>query len=58
MTTHDVVTIEAMISYGGSFVRALGEAARRADDDNLLKIKTAFPEYWEKYSKMSSPEED
>ena len=40
-----------MRKYGGSFVKALAEAALRADDDNLRRIKTAWPEYWAKYSR-------
>lgn len=42
-------TIEAMAKFGGSFVKALAEAARRADRQNLAKIKSAWPEYWEQY---------
>lgn len=42
-------TIEAMRKYGGSFVKALAEAASRADRSNLHKIKTTFSEYWSEY---------
>lgn len=42
-------TIEAMSKFGGSFVQALAECARRADDDNLRKIKDAWQLYWEQY---------
>lgn len=38
-----------MAKFGGAFVKALGEALHRADSENALKIKEAFPEYWEKY---------
>jgi hypothetical protein len=41
-----------MIYRGGSFVKALGEAALRADGDNLQKIKAAFGEYWAEYEKV------
>jgi len=34
---------------GGSFVKALGNALHHADTSNTIKIKKAFPEYWEKY---------
>ena len=51
-TAEDNVTIEAMHRYGGSFVQALAEAARLADDDNLDRIKKAWPEYWQRYSEM------
>ena len=49
-------TIAAMIKYGGGFVHQLGIAFRLADDSNKQKLKGAFPEYWEKYSKF--PKED
>lgn len=39
----------AMLKYGGSFVKALGEALLHADPANTLKIKKAFSEYWQKY---------
>ena len=47
----DYWTIEAMTKYGGSFVKALAEVARRADPQNLARIKTAWPEYWTEYEK-------
>ena len=47
----DYWTIEAMAKYGGSFVKALAEAARRADPQNLARIKMAWPEYWAEYEK-------
>lgn len=46
----DLFIIAAMRKYGGSFVSALGDAALRADDSNLAKLKEAFPELWFKYS--------
>lgn len=45
----DSWTVDAMEKYGGSFVKALGQLARRADMVNLLKIKTTFQEYWHEY---------
>ena len=47
----DYWTIEAMAKYGGSFVKALAEAAGRADKQNLEKIKTTWVEYWTEYEK-------
>ena len=35
--------------YGGSFFRALGQAALRADAQNIVKIKTTWPDEWERY---------
>ncbi len=52
MDDKDYYTIEAMSQYGGSFVSALGNAARFADPRNLLKIKSTFDEYWLEYEKM------
>lgn len=43
--------MDAMEKWGGSFVKALGAAARRADGQNLERIKRAFPEYWAEYEK-------
>lgn len=54
MNDTDLDTIEAMEKYGGSFVVALAGAARRADANNLAKLKAAFPEYWDQYSQMVS----
>lgn len=52
-TEQDLKTIEAMQTYGGSFVKALAAAATAADMYNLTKIKTAFPEYWAQYEEMA-----
>jgi len=49
----DRKTIEAMIEYGGSFVRKLGAAALVADPENLAKIKTTWPDYWAQYDRMA-----
>ena len=48
----DYWTIEAMEKFGGSFVKALAECARRADRNNLAKIKVAWTEYWKQYEEM------
>jgi hypothetical protein len=48
----DFYVIRAMAKYGGGFVKALSEAARAADDDNLRRIKKTWPEYWEKYTRF------
>jgi len=42
-------TVEAMEKFGGSFVKALARAFHRADPINFIKLKNAFPEYWEEY---------
>lgn len=43
------VVAEAMIKYGGSFVRCLGHALIHADLNNTKKIKETFREYWGEY---------
>ncbi len=45
----DYWTMGAMEKFGGSFVKALANLARRADPSNLHRIKMAWPEYWSEY---------
>lgn len=52
MTYEDFNVLDAMEKYGGSFVVALANAARRADSINLAKIKATFSEYWDQYKSM------
>ena len=52
-TAEDYDVIEAMVQLGGGFVSALGEAARRADEDNLERLKLAWPEYWARYTALA-----
>lgn len=52
MNDQDFWTLEAMTTYGGSFVKKLAECARHADDENLLKIKDTWPAYWAQYQLM------
>lgn len=35
--------------FGGSFERNLAKAIRFADTDNLMRIRKAFPEFWNKW---------
>lgn len=49
MNEHDQHIIDAMRKYGGSFAKAVALAAMAADEENLEKIKKAFPELWAKY---------
>jgi plasmid replication initiation protein len=49
MTIQDFRIIDAMSQYGGSFAKAIANAAKVADSDNYNKLKQAFPELWEKY---------
>jgi len=49
----DYEVIAAMRAFGGGFASALAEAARHAGEDNLRRIKEAWPDYWSKYTKMA-----
>jgi len=49
----DKKIIETMMEYGGSFVRKLGAAALVADEQNLRRIKSTWPEYWSQYTRMA-----
>lgn len=49
MNEQDFKIVEAMETYGGSFVRALAALCHRADPENLQRIKTTWPEYWADY---------
>jgi len=49
----DDEVIESMERYGGHFIQALANAARKADLDNLRKIKEAFLQEWQKYSDLA-----
>ena len=52
MTIQDLRIIEAMSKYGGSFAKAIANAAKFADDNNYNTLKQAFPELWERYEKL------
>ena len=43
----------AMTEYGGSFVQALANAFRKADDGNAERIRLAFPELWAIYTNLA-----
>ena len=53
MTDKEFEVVETMTKYGGSFVKALAECYHRADNNNFIKLKIAFPEYWKQYEEMS-----
>lgn len=52
MNEVDFYTQQAMMIYGGSFVKALGNAFGVADSNNRKKLKVAFSQYFEQYEKM------
>ena len=37
--------VQAMLAYGGQFVKALARCYEAADDENAAKLDAAFPEY-------------
>lgn len=41
--------IQGMRTYGGSFVKSLGDALLHADRVNSQLIKDTWPEEWKKY---------
>jgi len=43
----------SMITFGGHFVRNLGEALMIADAINRARIREAFPEYWQEYKRLA-----
>ena len=47
-----IVVADAMIKYGGGFVKALGYALQHADAVNRIKIQRTWPEYWQQYKEM------
>lgn len=57
MNEDDLKVVQAMESYGGSFVRALAKACYQADQYNLERIKKHFADYWDEYKKKYAPQE-
>lgn len=53
MNEEDHAIVDAMEKHGGSFVKALANAARHADHYNLGKIRATWSEYWDTYREMS-----
>ena len=47
---HDIIS--AMICHGDDFTSKIAQAALVADDNNLAKIKAAFPELWNRYEEF------
>ena len=55
MSEEELETVEEMEKSGGHFVSALAACFLRADQNNFPKLRAAFPEYWEEYSKRAHP---
>ncbi len=49
----DLEILRCMEQRGGSFVRALANAAMYADDRNLERLKLAFDDYWMTYRELA-----
>ena len=51
MNIHDMnlKIADNMEKYGGSFVKALAQCVRKADPINLMKLREAFPHYFNEY---------
>jgi len=46
-------TLNAMETYGGSFVKTLAELYRRADPTNKKRLEQCFKEYFTTYEKIA-----
>ena len=57
MTDQDRWTLEEMERIGGSFCKALAQAAFLADDPNFEKIKRCWPDYFAKYEALANLKE-
>ena len=57
MTLADLNAVENMHKRGGNFARALAHAAAAADPENLDKIKSTWPDIWEKYALWETVEQ-
>jgi hypothetical protein len=51
-TEYDYIILDAMSTYGGSFVQQLSKLARVADATNFEKLKHTFSNYWEEYDRF------
>ena len=49
VTEGELMVVEKMKRYGGSFVKALANCYRHADPINREKIISTWPEYWANY---------
>ena len=58
MSDEELYIVEAMERYGGSFVKQLAKCFYAADIHNILRLKIAFPEYWEEYSEFARKDKE
>jgi len=52
MNEEEIIVIEKMEKYGGSFVQALATLFRKSDRKNFMKLKNTFDTCWKTYQKM------
>lgn len=57
LETEKYFASNGMRKFGGSFVKALGEALAHADPVNTKKIMITWPDYWKKYADLGHKEE-
>ena len=57
MTREERLTLDAMLEYGGGFVKALARAFEAADPNNRETIKQSFSEIWTRYMAMGVEQE-
>ena len=57
MTTTERQTLDCMIKYGGSFIRALAAAYIAADPDNRNLIRATWGYDWQSYQAMAADTE-
>ena len=53
MKASELQTVAAMNRFGGSFVKALANVMIVADENNQVRIETAFPEIFDRYRQMA-----
>ncbi len=49
----DYGTTDAMLQFGGGFVKQLALLYRQADAANRARLRDAFPDYWKTYSQLA-----
>ena len=50
MNEEQIIIVDKMAKYGGSFAKTLAECFYRLDGNNFRKLRAVFPEYWKEYS--------
>ena len=53
LTDQELKVVEAMRTYGGSFIQSLAECFIHADEFNKAILKNAFRRYWNEYEQTA-----